>query len=77
MIVAEVIIRTQPGRAHAVEEHLLRTMSGFRSLQVDEGVIHGAWQAPAVQSQAIAEALCALDGDILEVDPTLVSATFD
>jgi hypothetical protein len=73
MIVADVLIQTQPGRAAAVEAHLEKVVPGFQSRRIESGnVIHGSWCAPSGQSQALAEVLKALDTEIVDVNPTLL-----
>jgi hypothetical protein len=72
MIVADVVIQTQPGRAPAVEAHLEKAVPGFQSRRIESDCIHGSWCAPSGQGQALAEVLRALDADILDVNPTLL-----
>jgi hypothetical protein len=73
MIVTEVVIQTQPGRAPAVEAHLEKDVPGFQSRRVEGGdCIHGSWCVPSGQAQALAEVLQALDPDILSVNPTIL-----
>ena len=48
MIVTEVVIQTQPGRAPAVEAHLEKDVPGFQSRRVEGGdCIHGSWCVPS------------------------------
>jgi hypothetical protein len=74
MIVTDVIIRTQPGRAAAVEAHLERRVPGFQSRHMEGGdCIVASWCAPsASQPEALGEILQAIDPDIISVDPTVL-----
>ena len=57
MIVTDVVIQTQPGRAAAVEAHLERKVPGFQSRHMAGGnCIVASWCAPsASQPQALGE----------------------
>jgi hypothetical protein len=79
MIIADVVIQTQPGRAAAVEAHLEQRVPGFQSRHVTDGDrIVASWCAPsAAQPQALAEILQAIDPDILFVNPTVVGVIGD
>jgi hypothetical protein len=73
MIVTDVVIQTQPGRAAAVEAHLEQAVPGFQSRRVErDDCIVGSWCVPAGQPQALAEVLQSLDPDILWVNPTIL-----
>jgi hypothetical protein len=78
MIVTEVVIQTQPGRATAVEAHLERALTGFQSRRVEgDTCILGSWCVPGGQPQALAEILQALDPDIVSVNPTILGVIGD
>jgi hypothetical protein len=79
MIIADVVIQTQPGRAAAVEAHLEQRVPGFQSRHVAGGdCIVASWCAPsASQPQALGEILQAIDPDILSVNPTVVGVIGD
>ena len=73
MLVTDVVIQTQPGRAAAVEAHLERDVPGFQSRHVaGDDCIVGSWCVPSGQPQALAEVLQALDPDIISVNPTIL-----
>jgi hypothetical protein len=78
MIVTDVVIQTQPGRAAAVEAHLERRLPGFQARHVDGGdVITASWCAPSAQPQALEEILQSLDPDIISVNPTVLGVIGD
>jgi hypothetical protein len=73
MLVTEVVIQTQPGRAASVEARLERQVPGFQSRLVEGGDrILASWCAPNGQPQALGEILQALDPDIIFVNPTVL-----
>jgi hypothetical protein len=74
MIVADVVIQTQPGRAGAVETRLEQRVPGFQSRHVAGGNrIVATWCVPSgADPQALAKMLEALDPDIVFVNPTIV-----
>ncbi|MET0551585.1 MAG: hypothetical protein ABW221_01010 [Vicinamibacteria bacterium] len=78
MIVTEVVIHTQPGRAVAVEEHLERRVPGFQSRHVEgSSCIVASWCAPNAQPQALEEILQSIDPDIISVNPTVLGVIGD
>ena len=78
MIVTDVVIQTQPGRATQVEAHLEKVVPGFQSRRIDgDDCILGSWCVPSGQPQALAEVLQSLDPDILSVNPTILGVIGD
>lgn len=79
MIVTDVVIQTQPGRAAAVEAHLERRVPGFQSRHTEGGdCIVASWCAPSdSQAEALAEILQAIDRDIISVNPTVLGVIGD
>lgn len=78
MMVTDVVIHTQPGRAPAVEAHLERDLPGFQSRRIEGGnYILASWCAPHGQPQALAEILQAMDPDIVDVNPTVLGVIGD
>lgn len=73
MIVADLEIQTQPGRASAVEARLEKELPGFqaRSVGADDRIL-ASWCVPSGQPQALAEILQSVDPDIVFVNPTVL-----
>jgi hypothetical protein len=79
MIITDVVIQTQPGRAAAVEAHLERRVPGFQSRHTEGGdCIVASWCAPSdSQAEALGEMLQAIDRDIISVNPTVLGVIGD
>jgi hypothetical protein len=79
MIVTDIVIQTQPGRAAAVEAHLEQRVPGFQSRHMEGGdCIVASWCAPsASQPEALGEILQAIDPDIISVNPTVLGVIGD
>ena len=75
MIIANVIIETQPGRAHRVAQRMMG-VQGLGELHIaDDHSLAGLWSLPEGDTaEGLSEALRALDGDIVAVHPTFTSA---
>ncbi len=72
MLVAELTIQTLPGRAPSVERHL-GTIAGMSHLRLDgDQRVHATWCVPdSDTAEGIAEALGAINPDILGVYPVI------
>jgi hypothetical protein len=78
MIVTEVVIQTQPGRAAEVEAHLERRVPGFQSRHLEGAdCIVASWCAPNAQPQTLEEVLQSIDPDIISANPTVLGVIGD
>lgn len=73
MLVAEVVIQTRPGRAASVRESL-RCVSALEDVRVEDAQTLRAiwWTGGEGLPESFAEAVQALDGDIVAAEAALV-----
>jgi hypothetical protein len=73
MIVANIVIRTLPGKGPAVERHL-GAVPGLGPLHLDGGHrLYGTWRVTENETpERLAERLSSLDPDIVAVYPAQV-----
>jgi hypothetical protein len=73
MMVAKIVVETQPGKAHLVAEHM-GSIKGMASPSADgDHRVNAVWRVPEGDTmEGLCEVLQALNPEILQVYPTLI-----